>query len=55
VSLKFDNKVMLDGFTYDFNRGDRIGIVGANGVGKVRACFVVSIQLLVCSFLLKIK
>ena len=40
VSLKFDNKVMLDGFTYDFNRGDRIGIVGANGVGKVRACFV---------------
>jgi len=26
--------VMLDRFSYDFNRGDKIGIVGANGVGK---------------------
>jgi len=26
--------VMLDKFSYDFNRGDKIGIVGANGVGK---------------------
>jgi len=25
---------MLDDFSYSFNRGDRIGIVGANGVGK---------------------
>ena len=34
VSLKFDDKVVLDDFTYDFNAGDSIGIVGANGVGK---------------------
>jgi ABC-type polysaccharide/polyol phosphate transport system ATPase subunit len=27
---------MLDDFSYDFNKGDRIGIVGRNGVGKVR-------------------
>jgi ATP-binding cassette subfamily F protein uup len=24
----------LDDFSYDFNKGDRIGIVGRNGVGK---------------------
>eukprot|EP00550_Attheya_septentrionalis_P005933 CAMPEP_0198290664 /NCGR_PEP_ID=MMETSP1449-20131203/8442_1 /TAXON_ID=420275 /ORGANISM="Attheya septentrionalis, Strain CCMP2084" /LENGTH=746 /DNA_ID=CAMNT_0043989191 /DNA_START=128 /DNA_END=2368 /DNA_ORIENTATION=+ len=34
VSLKFGDRKMLDSFTYDFNRGDKIGIVGANGVGK---------------------
>ena len=34
VSLKFGEKVVLDDFTYDFNAGDTIGIVGANGVGK---------------------
>jgi len=35
VSLKFgDDKVILDDFSYNFNKGDKIGIVGANGVGK---------------------
>jgi len=34
VSLKFGDRVMLDDFSYDFNAGDTIGIVGANGVGK---------------------
>eukprot|EP01082_Thalassiosira_pseudonana_P001780 g671.t1 g671 contig10:503412-506258(-) len=35
VSLSFgENKKMLDDFSYDFNKGDRIGIVGRNGVGK---------------------
>jgi ATP-binding cassette subfamily F protein uup len=34
VSLSFGNKKMLDDFSYDFNKGDRIGIVGKNGVGK---------------------
>jgi ATP-binding cassette subfamily F protein uup len=28
VSLNFGDRVMLDGFTYDFNKGDRIGLVG---------------------------
>jgi ATP-binding cassette subfamily F protein uup len=32
VSLKFGDRVMLDDFSYDFNSGDTIGIVGANGV-----------------------
>jgi len=34
VSLSFGERKMLDKFTYDFNRGDRVGIVGSNGVGK---------------------
>lgn len=34
VSLKFGDRVLLDDFSYDFNAGDTLGIVGANGVGK---------------------
>lgn len=35
VNLAFgDDKVLLDNFSYDFIKGDRIGIVGRNGVGK---------------------
>jgi ATP-binding cassette subfamily F protein uup len=34
VSLKFGDRVMLDDFSYNFNAGDTLGIVGANGVGK---------------------
>jgi len=39
ASLSFDKdkgkiKTVLNEFSYDFNKGDRIGIVGPNGVGK---------------------
>ncbi|MFA6932198.1 MAG: ATP-binding cassette domain-containing protein [Bacteroidales bacterium] len=34
ISKKFDNKVILDDFTYVFKKGEKIGIVGSNGVGK---------------------
>lgn len=35
VSLKFgDKKVILDDFSYNFNKGDKLGVVGANGIGK---------------------
>ncbi|KAL9186085.1 hypothetical protein ACHAXT_005323, partial [Thalassiosira profunda] len=34
VSLSFGSNKMLSDFSYDFNKGDRIGIVGRNGVGK---------------------
>ena len=34
VSLKFDGMTMLDNFSYKFTRGERVGIVGRNGVGK---------------------
>eukprot|EP00571_Detonula_confervacea_P016763 CAMPEP_0172297508 /NCGR_PEP_ID=MMETSP1058-20130122/497_1 /TAXON_ID=83371 /ORGANISM="Detonula confervacea, Strain CCMP 353" /LENGTH=747 /DNA_ID=CAMNT_0013006667 /DNA_START=21 /DNA_END=2264 /DNA_ORIENTATION=+ len=34
VSLSFGDKKILSDFSYDFNKGDKIGIVGRNGVGK---------------------
>ena len=34
ISKKFDDKVILDDFTYVFKSGDKIGIIGSNGVGK---------------------
>lgn len=34
VDLRFGERKMLDKFSYKFTRGERIGIVGRNGVGK---------------------
>ena len=34
VDLTFGTRKMLDKFSYKFTRGERIGIVGRNGVGK---------------------
>jgi ATP-binding cassette subfamily F protein uup len=34
VDLRFGERVMLDKFSYKFTRGERVGIVGHNGVGK---------------------
>ena len=34
IVKKFGDKKILDGFTYKFKRGERIGIVGQNGTGK---------------------
>ncbi len=34
VSKRFDNKIILNGFDYTFNKGERIGVIGKNGVGK---------------------
>ena len=34
VSKKFNDKVILNGFDYTFNRSERIGIIGKNGTGK---------------------
>jgi len=34
VSLQFGDRVIVDDFSYEFSRGDKIGIVGGNGVGK---------------------
>lgn len=34
VNLSFDGRTMLSDFSYKFTRGERIGIVGRNGVGK---------------------
>jgi ABC transport system ATP-binding/permease protein len=34
VNKSFGDKIILKGFDYTFKRGDRIGVVGKNGVGK---------------------
>lgn len=34
IHKQFDDKVVLDDFSYEFQKGDRIGIVGPNGAGK---------------------
>src|SRR5690554_2576551 len=34
VSKKYEDKVILNGFDYTFNKGERIGIIGKNGTGK---------------------
>lgn len=34
VSKKFKNKTILDNFSFNFKRGERIGIIGKNGTGK---------------------
>jgi ABC transport system ATP-binding/permease protein len=34
VRKAFDQLQVLDGFSYNFSKGERIGIVGKNGVGK---------------------
>lgn len=34
VNLKFVDRIMLKDFSYDFCKGDRICLSGANGVGK---------------------
>jgi ABC transport system ATP-binding/permease protein len=34
ISKRFDDTVILDDFSYSFKRGERIGIIGKNGVGK---------------------
>lgn len=34
INKRFGNKVILDDFSYTFARRERLGIIGANGVGK---------------------
>jgi ABC transport system ATP-binding/permease protein len=34
ISKKFDDMVILDSFSYTFSRGEKVGIIGRNGVGK---------------------
>lgn len=34
VSKSFGDKIMINDFSYTFKRGEKIGIVGSNGIGK---------------------
>ncbi|MEZ0005562.1 ATP-binding cassette subfamily F protein uup [Flavobacterium sp. 28YEA47A] len=34
ITKRFGDKIILDNFNFDFQRGERIGIIGKNGTGK---------------------
>jgi ABC transport system ATP-binding/permease protein len=34
ISKRFDDRILIKNFSYTFKKGDRVGIVGANGTGK---------------------
>ena len=34
IKKSYDDLLILDGFDYTFKKGERIGILGKNGVGK---------------------
>jgi ABC transport system ATP-binding/permease protein len=34
VSKAYDDLIILDNFSYSFNKGEKVGIIGKNGVGK---------------------
>ena len=34
INKKFGDKIILDNFNYQFQRGEKLGIIGKNGVGK---------------------
>ena len=34
ISKRYEDKQLLDGFEYNFQKGERIGIIGKNGTGK---------------------
>jgi ATP-binding cassette subfamily F protein uup len=34
LKKSFDNKLIIDNLNYAFSRGDRVGIIGPNGIGK---------------------
>ena len=34
ISKSYDDKIILDGFSYMIQKGERIGIIGKNGTGK---------------------
>lgn len=34
INKRFGEKILLDNFSYQFQRGEKVGIIGKNGVGK---------------------
>ncbi|MEQ9188608.1 MAG: ABC-F family ATP-binding cassette domain-containing protein [Cryomorphaceae bacterium] len=45
VYKRFDDKELIKGFDYTFKRGERIGIIGKNGVGKSTFLNIITQQL----------
>lgn len=45
ISLSFGDKKLLENFSYEFEPGNRIGIIGANGTGKTSLLKIITGQL----------
>ena len=45
INKKFDDKVILDNFNFKMNKGDKIAIIGTNGVGKSTLCKILMSEL----------
>ncbi len=45
ISLSFGDKVLLKNFSYEFEPGNRVGIIGANGTGKTSLLKIITGQL----------
>ncbi len=45
VGMKYDDKVLFEGFTYHFTKYDRVGILGLNGAGKSTLLNIIHRQL----------
>ncbi|MBN2761584.1 MAG: ABC-F family ATP-binding cassette domain-containing protein [Bacteroidales bacterium] len=45
VSKRFDKTLILDHFSYIFTRGEKLGIIGRNGVGKTTFLNIITQQL----------
>jgi ABC transport system ATP-binding/permease protein len=45
VSKSFDKTIILDSFSYTFTRGEKLGIIGRNGVGKTTFLNLITQQL----------
>ena len=46
VSKKFEDTIILDNFSYSFLRGEKLGIIGKNGVGKSTLLNIITGQLI---------
>lgn len=45
VSKSFEGRIMLDDFSYTFKKGEKIGIVGPNGIGKSTFLSIITEQM----------
>lgn len=54
VTKRFGDKLILDGFDYAFKKGERIGIIGKNGVGKSTFLQIITQQMAPDSGMVKI-
>ena len=45
ISKSFDGRKMIDDFSYTFKKGEKIGIVGPNGIGKSTFLSIITEQL----------